>query len=249
MNVLGLIPARGGSKGIPRKNIAPVLGRPLLAYTCDAALASRSLTRVILSTDDEEIARVGREAGVEVPFLRPAHLSEDQTPSIDVVIHAVEWLDANTGSRPDAVVLLQPTSPLRTSRHIDEACDLLQADDTADSVVSVIEVPHRFNPYSIMTVRDGRLAPYIPDPVPFDRYRRQNLPSFVARNGPAVLVTKTDVIANRRSFYGDRILPYAMSELDSLDVDTEVDLLFVAAALEHRARSASQPAATVPGSR
>src|SRR5262245_16834240 len=125
MNVLGLITARGGSKGIPRKNLVPLLGRPLLAYTCEAALASTSLARVVLSTDDEEIASVGRAEGIEVPFMRPAELSRDDTPSIDVAVHAVQWLATHAGWQADALVLLQPTSPLRTAHHIDEACALM----------------------------------------------------------------------------------------------------------------------------
>lgn len=236
MNVLGLITARGGSKGVPGKNIAPLHGRPLLAYTCEAATASQALSRVVLSTDSEAIAAVGRREGVDVPFMRPPHLSRDHTPSLDVALHAIDWLEANADWRTDILVLLQPTSPMRTARHIDEAVGVLLLDATVDTVVSVVDVPHRFNPFSIMTVRDGRLQSYIPDPVPFDRYRRQNLPAFFARNGPAVLVTRTNVLVSEKSFYGANVQPYRMAALDSLDVDTELDLVCIAAALEYRSR-------------
>ena len=112
MTVVGIVPARGGSKGIPRKNIAPLLGKPLLAYTAEAALAARRLARVILSTDDDEIAEVGRRCGLEVLFMRPPELARDDTPMLPVVQHAVRWLEER-GDRYDAVCLLQPTNPLR----------------------------------------------------------------------------------------------------------------------------------------
>src|SRR5262245_25269040 len=112
MQVLGVVTARGGSKSIPRKNLAPLLGRPLLAYTAEAALGSRRLTRVVLSTDDPEIARVGRQCGLEVPFLRPPELARDETPTIPVLQHAVRELEASD-RRYDAVLVLQPTNPLR----------------------------------------------------------------------------------------------------------------------------------------
>lgn len=233
MNVLGLITARGGSKGIPRKNLALLRGKPLLCYTCDAARASQGLSRVILSTDSEEIAAVGRDSGVEVPFLRPADISRDDTPSIAVARHAIEWLETHDSWRADALVLLQPTSPMRTSRHIDEVIALL-AEDGVDTVVSVMEVPHRFNPYSVMRLNAGRLEHYIPDPLPFNRYRRQALPVFLARNGPAVLATKRQVLEQRNGFYGDVVRPYAMSRLDSLDIDEEFDLVCASAALDYR---------------
>ena len=184
-NVLGLIPARGGSSGIPRKNIIPMAGRPLLSYTCEAALGSRVLSRVVLSTDDEEIAGVGRHCGVEVPFLRPADLARDDTPSVRVAQHALDWLREREGWEADVLVLLQPTSPLRLSHHIDEALDRM-VDGEAETVVSVVPVPHRYHPYAIMSARNGYLEDFWQTPLPFDRFRRQNLPTFYARNGPAI---------------------------------------------------------------
>jgi CMP-N,N'-diacetyllegionaminic acid synthase len=222
-NVLGLIPARGGSKSIPGKNIAPVAGRPLLAYTCAAALASAKLTRVLLSTDDVEIARVGRNCGVEVPFLRPDELARDDTPSLAVAQHAVRWLIEHEKWTPEILVLLQPTSPLRQARHIDEALGVMAQTD-ADTVVSVIEVPHRFSPYSVMSLRDGRLENFWKDPLPFDRFRRQNLPVLYARNGPAVLATRTSVLLEQNNFYGPRVAPYIMSQEESIDIDSPSDL-------------------------
>lgn len=223
-NVLGLIPARGGSRGIPRKNVAPLGGRPLLAYTCEAALASHCLTRVVLSTDDEEIAEVGRACGVAVPFQRPSDLAGADTPSLPVAQHAVCWLREHEGWEAGIVVLLQPTSPLRRARHIDEALEGMAAAGV-DTVVSVVAVPHRYSPYAIMRSEDGCLRDFWESPVPFDRFRRQETPGFYARNGPAVLATRTPVLFERQSFYGERVLPYVMSEEDSVDVDTDFDLL------------------------
>ena len=222
-NILALITARGGSKSIPHKNIVPLAGRPLLAYTCAAAQGSRHISRTVLSTDDPEIAEVGRACGVEVPFMRPAEIAQDKTPSIDVALHAVEWLAENEGWQTDILLLLQPTSPLRTATHIDEALDaMLQAD--ADTVVSVIPVPHSCSPYSIMRLENGRLSDFWTEPTPFNRYRRQEVPTFYARNGPAVLATKTPILFAKRGFYGDHIVPYLMNEHDSTDIDEPFDL-------------------------
>lgn len=216
---LGLIPARGGSKSIPLKNIAPCAGRPLLAWTCDAALGSQKLTRVVLSTDDKRIAEVGRASGVEVPFVRPVALSQDATPSIDVINHAVHFFE-EFGEKFDAVVLLQPTSPLRKSIHIDGAIELHEQRD-ADTVVSVVEVPHRFHPHSLMRVRDGVLVPFL-DAGPTVT-RRQELEVLWARNGPAVLVTGTGVLSSG-SLYGGCTFGYPMNARDSIDIDSLDDL-------------------------
>jgi CMP-N,N'-diacetyllegionaminic acid synthase len=234
--ILGLIPARGGSKSIPRKNLATLAGRPLLAYTCDAALGAKRLTRVVLSTDDEEIARVGSECGLEVPFLRPAELARDDTPSVAVARHCLEWLAEREGFKADVVALLQPTSPLRRAHHIDEALEQLE-ETGADTVVSVVEVPHRFSPYSVMKVQDGRLRDFCEAPVPFDRYRRQDMPPLYARNGPAVLAARTQVVMEENSFYGSQVVPYLMGTADSIDIDSPFDLELTAWLLERRSQA------------
>lgn len=233
MNILGLITARGGSKGIPGKNLAPLAGKPLLAYTCEAGLASSSLSRVVLSTDDPAIAEVGRRCGVEVPFLRPAALAADNSSSLDVALHALDWLKNNESWIPDALMILQPTSPLRTSRHINASVELLEKTG-ADTVVSVIPVPHRFSPFSVMKHSDGWLQHFWEEPMSFDRFRRQNQPVLFARNGPAVLLTRVPVLLGRKSFYGDRVAPYQMSEAESIDIDNPFDLRIAEAALSAR---------------
>src|SRR5712691_3013598 len=138
IRVLGLIPARGGSKGVPRKNICMVAGKPFLQYTAEAALGALRLDRIVLSTEDDEIAEVGRRCGAEVPFLRPASLAQDTTPMLPVVQHAIRMLEA-AGDHFDAVCLLQPTNPLRRASDIDDAIDLLERTQ-ADSVISFVEV-------------------------------------------------------------------------------------------------------------
>jgi CMP-N,N'-diacetyllegionaminic acid synthase len=205
MDVLGLIPARGGSKGIPRKNLAPVGGRPLLAWTVDAARAASELTRVVVSTDDEEIAAA---ADVEV-LRRPSGLAADDTPMLDVVRHALTELT------PDVLVLLQPTSPLRRAEHVDGAVRLL-LESGADSVVSVVAVPHRYHPDALMDVVDGRV-------VPRGTARARHEKGLVyARNGPAVLAVRSERLGD--DLYGGDCRPYVMDQLDSLDVDEPHDL-------------------------
>jgi len=223
MNILGLIPARGGSKGIPSKNIVALAGKPLLAWTCEAARATRSLSRVVLSTDDPKIAEVGRAYGVEVPFLRPADLARDDTPSVDVTLHALQWLSAQEGWQADVVVLLQPTSPLRSPQHIEAALAMLERTG-ADTVVSVVEVPHNFHPWSVMKPNGTWLEDFMLPPNGTDRFRRQNLPRLYARNGPAVLVTYAATLQSGHSFYGKRVVGYVMDRWSSLDIDEPVDL-------------------------
>lgn len=219
MMFLGLIPARGGSKGIPRKNIAPCAGKPLLWYTCEAALKCTALNRVVLSTDDAEIGALGQKLGVEVPFLRPAKIAGDETPSIAVIQNIMEWLDADK-SEIDAIVLLQPTSPLRTSRNIDEACALYR-ESGAKTVVSVTLIPHRYHPQSLMQIKDGRVLPYQGDRIV--PQRRQDLMPLYARNGPAILICSTEVLRGG-SLYGEPTFAYVMSEEQSIDIDTLYDL-------------------------
>jgi CMP-N,N'-diacetyllegionaminic acid synthase len=218
ISVLGVIPARGGSKGIPQKNLRVVAGRPLLAYTADAALASTRLTRAIVSTDDPEIADAARGLGLEVPFMRPAELAGDATLMLPVLQHAVRAMAAD-GFAADAVVLLQPTSPLRRAGHVDRAIELL-ASSGADSVVTVVEVPHQFNPVSVMRLEGERLVPFHDGPPVL---RRQDKPRVFARNGPAVLAVRTAVL-ERGSLYGDDVRPLLMTAEESLDIDAEADL-------------------------
>ena len=227
---LGLIPARGGSKSIPRKNIAPLAGKPLLAYTAAAAQGARLLSHTILSTDDGEIAEIGRGLGLDVPFLRPTDLADDTAPMLPVMQHALDWFAAH-GRRFTAVVLLQPTSPLRQPRHIDEALELLIAHEEADSVVSVVEVPHQFSPASVMRLEAGRLSPFLPGP---PILRRQDKPRVYARNGPAILAVRSAAL-QRGVLYSDTTMGYVMSAETSHDIDDPGDFWLVEQILRKRA--------------
>jgi CMP-N-acetylneuraminic acid synthetase len=226
MEALGLIPARGGSRGIPGKNLTLLGGRSLLALTCEHALASDRLVRRVVSTDSPEIAAAAQALGVEV-IDRPAALAADETPMLDVVRHA---LDQTPGANP--VVLLQPTSPLRRPMDIDGALELWERTG-ADSVVSVVRVPHSFTPGSQLR-RDaaGRLEPYHADE---HAPSRQAKPVLYARNGPAVLVVGADIVRSG-SLYGNDCRAYEMSPEDSIDVDEPLDLELAAFLLERRGR-------------
>ncbi len=217
MRTLGVIPARGGSKGVRGKNLRPLAGRPLIAFTADAARESHRLSRLIVSTDDPAIRDVARGLRLEVPFMRPKELAQDDTLMLPVLQHAVRTM-AGQGFTADAVVLLQPTSPLRRGEHIDRAIDLLQSTG-AESVVTVIEVPHQFNPASVMRLDGERLKPFIDGPLIL---RRQDKPPAFARNGPAVLVVRREVL-ERGSLYGDDCRPLVMSADESVDVDSAAD--------------------------
>lgn len=227
MKVLGVVPARGGSKGIPRKNLAIVGGRPLLAYTADAARGSSKLTRVIVSTDDQMIADAAGALGLEVPFLRPPELAADEAPMLAVLQHAAREM-ARARFAADIVVLLQPTSPLRRAEHIDRAVDLLESTG-ADSVVSVVEVPHQFSPVSVMRLDGDRLRPYLDGPLVT---RRQEKPRGYARNGPAVLAVRTCVL-ERGSLYGEDCRPLVMTAAESLDIDGPEDLKLAEVLISH----------------
>lgn len=223
-NILGLIPARGGSRGLPRKNLLPVCGRPLLAYTVEEALASRSLSRVVVSTEDHEIAEVARSLGAEVPFMRPEELARDETGALPVIRHAVSFLEESQGWAAQVIVYLQPTSPLRRRQHIDQAVDLLVSRG-ADCVVSVIEVPHQFNPVALMRLEGGFLVPFLPQGG--EILRRQDKPLLYARNGPAVLACTHEAAMKGDALYGKRTLPLVMNPEDSVDVDSLFDLALV----------------------
>jgi CMP-N-acetylneuraminic acid synthetase len=227
VNILGVIPARGGSKGLPGKNLAVVAGRPLLAWTADAARASRTLTRIVLSTDDETIAREGQALGLDVPFLRDPSLAGDETPIVPVLRDLLTRLHAASYAA-DIVVLLQPTSPLRRAEHIDAGVTRL-IETGADVVVSVVEVPHQFHPLSVMAESHGRLTPWTTGHVT----RRQEKPTLYARNGPAVLVLRPAIL-NSASLYEGDTRALVMSPADSVDVDTAWDLELAGLLLEQR---------------
>jgi CMP-N-acetylneuraminic acid synthetase len=221
------VPARGGSKGIPRKNLAPFLGVSLLERACRCGLAADSIWATVVSTDDDEMADVARRAGARVPFMRPAALAADDTPSIAVVQHALRALEGED-EHYDAVCLLQPTHPLRLPEDVDAACARL-AKTQADAVVSVARVPHQHHPnWTYFLGAQEMLEPVLSGPV---IARRQDLPSAWYREG-TIYVTRADVI-RAGSLYGSRLVAYRIPPERSGGIDTPEEL----AALEARARS------------
>jgi N-acylneuraminate cytidylyltransferase len=216
LSVLGLITARGGSRGVPRKNLRTVAGRPLIGWTIAAARQSRVLDRVVLSSDDEEIIEVARRLGCDAPFRRPAALASDTAPSIDVVLHALTQLPGH-----DIVVLLQPTSPLRTAVDLDGCVQRLVASG-APSCVSVREaVDHPYWTYRLDA--GGQLQPYVEPPAGGAAMRRQDLPGAYAING-AVYAARVDRLLASRSFLAPGTVCVVMPADRSLDIDTSVDL-------------------------
>lgn len=224
MTVLGVVTARGGSKGIPGKNLKRLGGQPLIWHTLQSAAASNAFDRVILSTDDHAIANFARVQGCEVPFMRPAELAQDDTPHLPVLQHAVGWLKEQEGYTPDAVMLLQPTSPLRRPDDICEAIRLLQATG-ADSVLTVSAVSSHVHPLRMLRVADDGTARLFVsgDPVRRRINRRQDLPTAWLMNG-AIYLFRTPVLSGEdASLYGDRTValpipaPYDVSLDDPED--------------------------------
>ncbi|MBI4635724.1 MAG: acylneuraminate cytidylyltransferase family protein [Candidatus Rokubacteria bacterium] len=220
---MAVIPARGGSKGIPRKNLAMVAGHPLIAYSIAGALAAERVHRVIVSTDDLEIADVARAYGAEVPFIRPAELATDDTPDLPVFDHALGWLAARAGDPPDILVHLRPTSPLRQVADIDRAVDLLRENPTADSVRSVC-APFQ-NPYKMWRLTDhGLLAPLLGAEVeePYN-LPHQKLPPVYWQTG-YIDATRYRTIVTVRSMTGGAILPLVIGDDSWVDIDTRAML-------------------------
>ena len=219
MRILGLIPARGGSKGVPGKNIKLLGGKPLIQYTSEIALQSKFLTKVILSSDDDAIINVAKELGVEVPFKRPAVLAKDSSPTLPVIMHALDYYKS-IGVTFDAVCLLQVTSPFRTVIFLDEALQKFINKNT-DSLFSVQEVPHEYNPHwtfevnvkgnlQIATGEDNIIS------------RRQELPIAYHRDG-SIYITKTNVIESQNSLYGKSTSYIKSPKEFYVNIDTQED--------------------------
>jgi len=216
MKSIAVIPARIGSKGIPKKNIKLLNGIPLIAYTIKSAIAS-TLDRVVVSTDSEIIGNIANDFGAEV-IVRPSEIAKYNTPTLPVIQHAVQ----NLKEKYDYIVTLQPTSPLRNQKHIDDAMNVFHKRNEADSLVSVTKVPHNMNPESIMRLdKNGYLVNYIEQ----DQLvlRRQDKQNYVARNGASIYITKGECLD--QFIFGGRIMPYFMDYFHSIDIDDESDFL------------------------
>lgn len=210
--ILAIIPARGGSKGLPRKNIRKLAGKPLIAWTIAEAKKSKYINRLILSSEDDEIIEVAKQYGCEVPFKRPEELAQDDTSGIEPVLHAIQQCPGY-----DYIVLLQPTSPLRTVKDIDGCIEKLLYSD-ADFCVSVT-VPEK-SPYWMYTLENERMIPLLSKDQLIDR--RQDLPKSYALNG-AIYVAKVSRFIEKKSFIAENTLAYIMSNENSFDIDTLID--------------------------
>ena len=215
---VAIIPARGGSKGLPRKNIKKLLGKPLIAYTIEAAKKAKSLDRIFVSTEDKEIAKIAKKYGAEV-IERPVELAADDTPTYKVLQHAVKEIE-----NADIVVTLQPTSPIRDAKDIDKAIEILK---DSDSVVGVCEI--EYHPYWTKKIENGFLVPFVQSDKEY--FRRQDMPKAYRING-AIYVTKKHVLMHENSVFGKKASPLVMDELHSIDIDTELDFLAAEAALK-----------------
>jgi CMP-N,N'-diacetyllegionaminic acid synthase len=226
--VVAVITARGGSKGIVGKNIKPVAGQPLIAWTIAAAERARRLSRVIVSTDDPEIARVAAEHGAEIPFVRPEALAQDGSSHLSVLLHALDWLKAN-GGEPEYLCLLQPTSPLRTAEDIDAAIELAVT-RRADAVIGVTPITQ--HPYLARRLGpDGTLVDFVKSDLAYPR--RQDFPPACIING-AIYINRSASLRRDQTLLPAGALGYMMPEERSVDVDTELDLILVEHLLKQR---------------
>lgn len=221
MFCLGVIPARGGSKTVPRKNISLLNGKPMIAYTIEAAHKSKKLSHFVVSSEDEEIINIAKDYGAPVPFVRPSELATDEAPTLPVVQHAVEQMEIIEDVIFDFIVLLQPTTPLRQPEDIDEALDKLIATG-ADSVISVCDVG-AYHPARMRWIVDDQLIE-LPIREPKEMLRRQDLTPVYIRNG-AVYAVKRDVVMKQNSMIGKISRPYIMQEIQSINVDSKLDYL------------------------
>ena len=227
-NIVGIIPARGGSVGVPLKNIKPLNGKPLIQYTIEAAIESRSLDRIIVSTDHDETASISKSLGAEVPFKRPQDISEDVDTEL-VLKHAINYLEDEENYKIDAIVLLQPTSPFRKSSTIKECVELYKNTDGADSVVSVNNV-EGYRPEWMLTIDDNhKVTPYN---TPFTHEgqpviklaARQSFPVLHRQNG-SVWVSSRDLIINHNLVIGPNAFAVITEEIESVEIDTMVEFI------------------------
>lgn len=225
---LAIIPARGGSKRVIRKNVRLLNGKPLIEYSINSALHTSKINRVIVSTDDHKIADISRSLGAEVPFIRPSEFANDDTPDISVYKHAISWLSEKESIIPDIVVWLRPTTPLRQSKDIESSIDLL-INSKADCVRSVCEVQH--HPYWMMKFDEDQLIPFIDGiDIMGKYYQRQLLPPVYRLNGAVDVSRPVNVMSTNRLYSGE-ISGYIMPVHRSIDIDSELDFVIAEALL------------------
>lgn len=222
---LAIIPARGGSKGIPNKNIMDICGKPLIAYTIEAGKKSKYIDEIVISTDSNSVKAVAEKYGARIPYLRPEELSNDTAKSIDVILHAIDFYK-NNNMTFDYIILLQPTSPLRTSEDVDKAIEKL-INNNGESLVSVCEADE--NPILMRTIQDDKLR----EVISFEggNLRRQDLPTFYIFNG-ALYINSNDMLLNQKKFVDENTIPYVMDKRKSVDIDNMLDARLVEAIIK-----------------
>ena len=233
--IIAIIPARGGSKSVPRKNIKLLAGDPLIAYSILEAKRSRYIERVMVSTEDQEIADIAQSYGAEVPFLRPEELADDHALDIDVFQHCLRWLAEHEDNRPEIVVHLRPTAPLRLAEHIDKAVELLMAHPEASCARTVCPAPQ--HPLKMWRMDEGQLHSFIPETVygirePYNS-PRQSLPAAYVQNG-SVDAIRSSVILEENSMSGNMIVGVVMDESESINIDSPIDFMIAEALMEQR---------------
>lgn len=229
--ILGVITARGGSKGIPGKNIKPLAGKPLIAYTIDVAKKSQLISDLIVSTDDLKIAEVAKKFGADVPFLRPNELAKDTSGHLEVMRHAIEFMENERDLVYDYVVILQPTSPFRHVQDIDKTIIKL-IEENADSSVSLVEIKEN-HPIKIKKFIDNKVLPYAMEEV--EGTRRQDLPTAYKRSG-AVYAMRRDLIMELKRLYGSHVTGHIVPAERSLDIDNPIDWIVAEAMYQELAK-------------
>lgn len=225
IKVLGVVGARSGSKSIPHKNIRELAGKPLLAWVIEAAKKSRYISRLILSTDSEEYAKIGRQYGAETPFMRPAHLADDNASDIDFLTHAVSWFENNEKWKPDIILRLPPTTPLCKTESIDACIELLLTDPTATSARTIASAPK--HPYKLWQIKNDELHPFIPKKMtgfaePSNMARHLLTPAFAHVD---VIAVRHDTLMKDKLLTGLRTRFVKLDKLDAIDIDSETDFL------------------------
>lgn len=231
--ILALIPARGGSKGLPGKNIRLLAGKPLIAWSIEQAKGSKYLDKVVVSTDYENIAKIAEQFGAEVPFIRPAELAADDSSSIDVIFHAIDFLK-NTGQQFDYIALLEPTSPLRESADIDNAIENLIDKNEAKAIVGVSKLESAHPEFNVLINNENGFIKKYLDNSSIRVLRRQELPDVYFFEG-TIYISDIDFLAQKRTFYHELTLPYVVPRWKSMEIDEICDLIMAEALLNAKA--------------
>lgn len=227
--ILAIIPARGGSKGIPQKNIKPLNDKPLIAYSIDAALESKLIDRVIVSTEDRKIAQISKKYGAEIPFLRPKELAKDKSPAIDVILHSIDWLE-NQKQYFDIIVLLEPTSPLRQTEDIDKCIKILINTKRAKAIVSIAKLESCHPEFNVILNKKGFIKK-LNGSTNFKALRRQDLSKVYFFDG-TIYASYINTIKEKKTFYHNLTFGYIVPRYKSLEIDEPFDLILAEALIK-----------------